>query len=143
MEKSHFSRLSAVSVGVIFLTYLGLSSLVRAEEISFESTRAAAEKGDPKTQYDLARRYERGTGVEKDYAKAAQWASKSADQGYSNSQALLGSYYGRGLGVGKDPQEAVKWYRKSAEQGDALAQYAMGGFYANGRGVAKDVNEIV
>src|SRR5215467_344385 len=110
MEKSHFSRLSAVCVEVIFLTCLESSALVRAEEISFESTRAAAEKGDPKAQYDLARCYERGTGVEKDYAKGAEWASKSANQGYSNAQSLLGSYYGRGLGVRNDPQEAVKWY---------------------------------
>jgi TPR repeat protein len=143
MEMSNFLKLGAICVTVAALTCSGPSALVSAEEIPFESTKAAAEKGDPKAEFDLAKSYDRGTGVETDYAKAAEYASRSAEQGYASAKILLGSYYGRGLGVRKDPQEAVKWYRKAAEQGNPLAQYAMGGFYSSGRGVAKDTDEAI
>ncbi len=143
MKTSHFSRMGIVCMALVVLTYFQSSGLLRAQDVGFEATKAAAEKGDPEAEYDLARCYERGTGVEKDYAKAADYLTKSAEQGYADAQVLLGSYYGKGLGVNHDPQQAVNWYRKAAEQGNALAQYAMGGFYLSGRGVAKDVNKVI
>jgi|SRR5437016_8645615 len=43
-------------------------------------TRARAEKGDAKGQFDLASMYFYGKGVPQDYAEAARWCRKAAEQ---------------------------------------------------------------
>ena len=48
---------------------------------SLDETRAKAEKGDAKAQYELAMSYFKGTGVAKDEAEAVKWMRKAADQG--------------------------------------------------------------
>ena len=82
-------------------------------------------------------------GVSKDYAEAAKWYRKAAEQGHLDAQTNLGFCYANGKGVAKDEIEAVKWYRKAAEQGHSVAQYNLGNSYYFGRGVAKDINEAV
>jgi TPR repeat protein len=63
--------------------------------------------------------------VPKDYAEAAKWLRKSADQGNPTAQCDLGICYFKGDGVQKDRDEAVKWLRKSADQGNARAKKAL------------------
>ena len=72
------------------------------------------------------------------YAIAAKWYRKAAEQGDADAQFNLGVMYRKGKGVTQDDAEAVKWYRKSAEQGDASAQYNLGLMYAEGTGVTQD-----
>ncbi len=43
------------------------------------------------------------------YAGAARWFRRAADQGHSNAQAVLGSLYAVGLGVPKDFVNAFVW----------------------------------
>jgi TPR repeat protein len=43
--------------------------------------------------------YERGLGVEQDYAEVITWYRRAADQGDAVSQFNLGFAYARGLGV--------------------------------------------
>ena len=43
------------------------------------------------------------------YAGAARWFRRAADQGHSNAQAVLGSLYAVGLGVPKDFVNAYVW----------------------------------
>ncbi len=43
------------------------------------------------------------------YAGAAKWFRRAADQGHSNAQAVLGSLYAVGLGVPKDFVNAYVW----------------------------------
>jgi hypothetical protein len=62
--------------------------------------------------------YERGQGVNQDYAKAVKWYRKAAEQGSASSQSNLGSMYFNGQGVTQNYVKAVKWWRKAAEQGD-------------------------
>jgi TPR repeat protein len=45
--------------------------------------RTAADKGDAKSQWSLARMYAIGEGVPQDYEQALMWQRKAADQGYS------------------------------------------------------------
>src|SRR5579871_4675701 len=92
----------------------------------FAAIKAAAETGDAKAIFDLARAYERGTGVEKDAGKAAEYARIAANKGYAPAQVLLGSYCGKGFGQPANVVEAIDWYRKAADQGYPLAEYAMG-----------------
>ena len=73
-----------------------------------------------------------------DFAAAAEWFRKAAEQGHAPAQYNLGTLYECGLGVPQDYVEAVKWFRKAAEQGLAEAQYNLGASYAKGLGVIKD-----
>jgi hypothetical protein len=82
--------------------------------------------------------YANGEGVPQDYAEAAKWYRKAADQGYDVAQYNLGIMYDEGRGVPQDYAEAVKWYRKAADQGHARAQHSLGYMYDNGRGVPED-----
>jgi hypothetical protein len=77
-------------------------------------------------------------GVPQDYAAAASWSRKAAEQGYAEAQYNLGVMYLNGLGVRQDYATAMSWYRKAAEQGHASAQYSLGGMYLNGHGVPRD-----
>lgn len=69
--------------------------------------------------------YYRGEGVPRDYAKAAEWYRKAAEQGIAAAQLNLGRMYEKGEGVPPDCKEAVKWYRKSAEQGNTDARFLL------------------
>jgi TPR repeat protein len=104
----------------------------------FEDTKAKAEKGDAKGQFDLGNCYEEGRGVAKDVEEAVKWYRRAAEQNYAGAQYYLGVCYDAGAGVAKDEVEAVKWYRKAAEQNYADAQCILGVCYANGVSVAKD-----
>lgn len=78
-----------------------------------------------------------------DYAEAAKWWRKAADQGDAAAQSDLAWLYTNGRGVETNHFEAVKWYRKSAEQGYALAQHWLGHNYLTGQGVDKDEAEAL
>ena len=92
-------------------------------------------------QFDLGVMYCGGEGVAKDYAEAAKWFRKAAEQGHADARYLLGFLYDNGVGVANDYAEAAKWYRKAAEQGHADAQSVLGLLYFKGQGVAKDYTE--
>jgi hypothetical protein len=54
--------------------------------------------------------YERGQGVPQDYAEAAKWYRKAAEQGEPSAQNNLGFMYGKGRGVPPDYVQAHMWY---------------------------------
>jgi TPR repeat protein len=114
-----------------------------AGEFNLTVATAAADKGDAKAAYSLARHYAKGDGVPQDYAKAAESMRRAADLGHAYAQNDLGVYYAKGLGVKQDYQEAAKWYRKAAENGDSLGQFSLGRAYAEGRGVATNMTESI
>ncbi len=92
--------------------------------------------------YSLARSLSMGgEGVEQDYAEAAKWYRKAAEQGVGEAQFNLGGCYYKGQGVEQDYKEAVKWFSKAADQGVAEAQHSLGICYENGHGVAQDMAE--
>ena len=102
---------------------------------TIEALIKAAEQGDAKSQYELAKAYLEGRNVQRSHAEAAKWFRKTADQGFAEAQDWLGAMYEAGLGVMLDYVEAAKWYRRAAEQGDASAQVNLGFMYQEGRNV--------
>lgn len=75
--------------------------------------RAAA--GDPDAQFSLGKNYEAGrSGLKQDYAMAASWYQKSADQGNVWAQASLGILYHSGKGLPHDDVQAEMWFIISA-----------------------------
>jgi TPR repeat protein len=80
--------------------------------------RAAA--GDAEAQFTLGKNYEGGrSGLKKDYAEAANWYRKSADQGNVYAQASLGIFYHAGKGVPLDNVQAEMWLSISADRAPA------------------------
>ena len=92
----------------------------------------AAENGHKAAMIDLADDYayfENGIwwiARKNDFAEAAKWYRKAADQGDPMGQGMLGWLYATGRGVDKDLKTAVEWFRKGAAQGNAEAQFGMG-----------------
>jgi hypothetical protein len=74
----------------------------------------SAQGGDKVAQTNVGEIYEKGAGAAPDYANAALWYQKAADQGYPRALINLGFLYEQGLGVPKDPATALKLYRKGA-----------------------------
>ena len=97
-----------------------------------------AEAGDAEAQFELGCRYDRGDGVERDFAAAYGWWLKSAKQGHATSQYNVGSMLENGDGVEKDYAEAFRWFSLSGEQGYPTAMYRLGYFYKEGRHVGRD-----
>lgn len=73
-----------------------------------------AERGDAKAQNYVGEIYERGLGVDPDYAVAATWYRKAAEQGYAPAQINLGQLLEQGLGVPKDVNAAFEWYQRAS-----------------------------
>jgi uncharacterized protein len=118
----------------------------------YEDGTAAARRGDYDTAMRLLRPLADGGDrsaqaflghlfwiiIPPDYAAAASWYRKAAEQGDAFAQDRLGYQYANGLGLTQDYAAAASWYRKAAGQGQTGAQASLGFQYANGLGVPKD-----
>jgi exonuclease VII small subunit len=82
-----------------------------------------------------------GLGAKQDFAKAAFWYEKAAQQGLARAQVNLGSLYARGQGVEKDLQKALFWYQKAAVQGDGRGANHLGLLYEQGLGGKGDISQ--
>src|ERR1035437_2076400 len=96
-------------------------SVLTANEV--KELKAAAERGDATSQFQIGADYFKGAGLPQDYTETVKWLRKAAAQGHAKAQCNLGFCYANGYGVGKDAAEAVKWYRLAAEQDYAQAQF--------------------
>lgn len=105
--------------------------------------RVDAEKGNPSAQFFMGVAYENAYGVERDFAKAAEWYRKAAEQGHVGAQAYWGWCLLNGQGVKKDEKSAAEWYRKAAEKGNSEAQLNYGRCLFYGEGVKKDETAAV
>jgi len=70
---------------------------------------AASYFGDSNAQYNLARLYLDGTGVESDPRQAARWFNLAAEKGHRPAQALLGDMLINGVGVPRQPVKGLTW----------------------------------
>ncbi|HEX5397780.1 MAG TPA: tetratricopeptide repeat protein [Verrucomicrobiae bacterium] len=85
--------------------------------------------------------YYQGKLVPKDFAKAADWFTKAAEQGSAHAMNRIGEMWAAGSNSAPDPPEAAKWYQRAATQGLAEAQYNLGLCYAKGEGVPVNPTE--
>lgn len=132
----------------IFLIFIFFSLFPYSEEAiagttvpaapSLSSVEEEAAKGNPTAQYNLARMYHKGEGVEANSKKASEWYAKASENGNADAQYILGVMYRIGDGVPIDKIKAFHLISQSAEQGFAWAQYVLGEIYQKGEGVAAD-----
>lgn len=94
----------------------------------------AKQPNHARLQYNLARAYYQA----KQYDKAVELLTQSANQGHAGGQLGLGVVYEKGHGVPQDYVKAFEWFTKSANQGHAGGQLVLGLMYHDGRGVAQD-----
>lgn len=102
-----------------------------------------AESGDPVAQYEAAKMYENGVGVEADLEKMRDWMSKSADAGYWLAEYEMGRFYKKGLGIETNLEEAFSWFTQAALDGYDMAQTALGNCYYYGEGAVRDYLEAI
>ena len=81
--------------------------------------------------------------MSQDYAQAANWFRKAAEQGNVEAQFNLARLLDSGTGVAVNGVEAAKWYTGPAEQGNLDAQVNLAFLYYTGKGVAKDNDTAV
>jgi hypothetical protein len=130
-----FAAMKALPSYVLGFALLAMPA-VRADGIGELTPKAEA--GDLVSQVELAKSYEKGTGVSKSVKEAAKWYAKAAEQGNLDAQLALGAIYFRGQSVPKDSREAAKWFLLAATQGNAGAQCQMARLHMMGAGVPKD-----
>ena len=68
----------------------------KKDKEEFEETKALAEKGNVRAQYNLGAMYDNGEGVEQDFKEAVKWYRKAAEQGQVYAQSNLGGMYANG-----------------------------------------------
>lgn len=110
--------------GLALALFLALGSTVRADfndgvyalmsgqsEKALQTFIPLAETQDhPYAQHMLGMMYFKGQGVPQDYAEAAGWFQRAAEQGVSQAQYKLGELYEEGKGVTQDYEYAFAWY---------------------------------
>ena len=97
----------------------------RPEKPAVETTETRAGHGDAEAQFSLGLRFAQ-EGAAQDYAQAAQWYLKAADQSHALAQFNLGIMYAAGQGMPRNEAESMVWMQKAADLGDAGAQYNIG-----------------
>ena len=103
--------------------------------------RQAAHHGQASSWFHIGSHYERGLGVDKDPAKAAEAYRNGAEKGYSDAQQALGVMAAFGRGVPQDPAQAAYWLRLAADDEKPLACGVLGHCYLRGLGVQQDDGE--
>ena len=87
------------------------------------SLRHAASNGDAAAQFEVARRFGLGQGVERNPEEAVRWYMQAAAQGFAPAQYRLGTFYERGRGVQRSLPRAKIWYKRAAELGNVKAMH--------------------
>lgn len=91
-----------------------------------EPTLPSTDYGDAEVQFNMGLKFANGAGATRDYAQAAEWYHKAADQSHSLAQFNLGMMYAHGQGVARDATQSAMWFGRAARQGDAGAQFNLG-----------------
>ncbi|MBQ4833696.1 sel1 repeat family protein [Pseudoalteromonas sp. MMG010] len=100
-----------------------------------------ADKGFAPGIYELAKMYEEGHGVTRNYAKAAQLYQDAIKKHHVDSMFALAVLYDEGKGVKLDKQKAITLFEKAAKKNMPAAQFNLGVMYANGDGVTQDYKQ--
>ena len=84
-----------------------------------------AKAGNQQAQFFLAKRYQKGLGIQQNYQQAINWYTTAAKQDIAPAQLNLAMMYIRGEGVQPNAQQARYWLEKAAKLGDNRASYTL------------------
>lgn len=88
--------------------------------LSVTDIRKVFEQEDNQILYNIGLMFLKGKRMQQNYAKAAKWFRRAAEQGNVDAMRQLGEMYRYGEGVPQDDEEAVKWFRKAGENTDKI-----------------------
>lgn len=111
--------------------------------VNIDKLTAEAGSGNLQAQYELARAYEAGNGVPKNFPKALELYTSAAERGFGPAQMTLGYFYQYGEGVPKNPEKALSWSRKAADQGAPQAAHNIGVMYDEGVDISEDNSQAI
>lgn len=109
-----------------------------SETLRWYHERAAA--GDPRAQFLLAVKYETGTDVARDMAKARELYIQAARQGHADAQFKAGTLAQAQATSDAQSKVAQDWYQAAAVQGHGPAQYNLAVMLAN---AGRDEDEVI
>ncbi len=136
-------RLPSVSVNDTSKSKLNSVKDTLSPAQSYLSWKAAAEKGDTNSQYNLGLVYEQGLGTAVDLQQAARWYKKASMQGHAVAAYNLATMAHQGHGMKADIKMAKHWYEFAAKKGYLLAQASLGFLYATENTPFTDVKKAV
>lgn len=123
---------------VMLTGFLAVSGIASAELISnvplntsrFDTLSPAelisqAKAGNQQAQFFLAKRYQKGLGIQQNYQQAINWYTTAAKQDIAPAQLNLAMMYIRGEGVQPNAKQARYWLEKAAKLGDNRASYTL------------------
>ncbi|MEQ8696874.1 MAG: hypothetical protein RLT05_09995 [Bauldia litoralis] len=127
-------------VSKVALAGVARDAMPKPPEENIAWYKRAADAGNAFAQFELAKLYIRGAGVERKPEEAARLLAIAAGKGdLADAQYALGVMYERGIGVKKSLVEATLLYQRAADQGYVLALTQVGIAHLEGRGVKKDL----
>ena len=104
-------------------------------EMAFQQYMVAArDYGHPEAQFEVARCYQNGMGVEKNEENAVVWYKKAAEQGNAEAQCALGECYQQ---AGNAEMAFQQYMVAARDYGRPEAQFEVARCYQNGTGVEK------
>lgn len=99
------------------------------------------DQGNVDVQFEIAKMYYKGNGLDRDEFKARGWLERAVANGSELAMVALGGLYEKGseaVGGKIYLKTALKLYLKAAEKGNGLAATRIGEIYHDGKGVEKD-----
>ncbi len=112
---------------------------IKAYQLSLQSERRSAEKGDVQDWTRYARSLVNGPEGLSDPKEAMNWYRKAADKGYAPAQVGIGDLFAMGLGVQKNDYRAQEWYKLATRLSrNADANFKVGEGYFRGQGEPQD-----
>nr|WP_283424437.1 SEL1-like repeat protein [Shimia sagamensis] len=97
---------------------MGTPAVSQSGETTLTETSNAGQEYTPEEQYDLGMRFHAGEGVLQNFATAAAWFERAAQQGHVAAQNQLGQYLFTGYGGKADPEAGLLWLETAAKSGD-------------------------
>jgi len=97
-----------------------------------------AAQNDSIAEYEIARMYGNGYGVQKSLQEEQKWLERSARHGNVQAQYEYGVALRDGHGTVQDYEGARKWMQLASEAGNGQAQLALGLMYRTGLGIPVD-----
>ncbi len=117
--------LALIAVGALALSIRSGNTAPRKSFAVVEKLRNAAQQGQPTAQFELARHYQNGQGVEPNDVEAVRWLREAARQGDADAQYELGNAYADGRGVAPDMVNAYACYVLAGANGNSASDEAL------------------
>ncbi len=120
---------------ILFLCFVQTPAAANSYETAIV---AAAEGGDPQSQFALGLLYEHGAEtIDRNPEQAIFWFEKAGRERIAGACLYLGLKYEYGNRVKKDLVQAACWYECAARKDWPAAQYFLATMYEKGKGVVQ------